>query len=177
MAATFTVSTPMVRGFIRACLALSTFFSLVACHSTKETLTVHDVPNYSPKAAPQTLFLDFEINQSTTSQSERVTLVNSIIGNGGMKSLARPVHNPYQIKLVRHFADGRLTERDSLEHPLFRSIEIAEPDGTLSQKPLREHNGHFSVRVPYVKALDRIDMYSVTPDKGLVKIHTIRLRL
>ncbi|WP_460981724.1 hypothetical protein [Spirosoma fluminis] len=162
--------------FIQAVFLVCLGTWVVACHSAKQTLAIHTLPNYSEKAAHQVLFLDFNISRSGPAQPERIRLVNSIIGNGKLKTLSHPVHNPYQLRVIRYYTDGREPVSDSLEHPLFRSVEMAEPNGTLSRQPLSKQSGHVSIRFPYTEALGRLAIFSVTPDKGIVKIHTLRLR-
>ncbi|GAB3508605.1 hypothetical protein GCM10027341_44620 [Spirosoma knui] len=162
--------------FIQAVFFICLCVWVAACHSAKQTLAIHTLPNYTEKALHQVLFLDFDISRSGSAQPERVRLVNSIIGNGELKTLSRPVHTPYQLRVIRYYTDGREPVSDSLEHPLFRSVEMAESNGTLNRQALSEQSGHISIRFPYAKALSRLAIFSVTPDKGIVKIHTLRLR-
>lgn len=161
--------------FLRFSLALFSLF-LEGCHSSRQTLSVHALPNYEPNAVHQIVFLDFTISRSALGKPEQLTLVNSIAGVGELKNVATPVHTPYQIKLVRYYTDDRLPEQDSLEHPLIRSLEIADTDGTLTRKPTSDLSGQFSVRFPYSAGLRRIELYSVTPDRGTLKIHTLHIK-
>lgn len=120
--------------------------------------------------------MDFEISRAGQAKAERVILTNALVGNGRLKNISRGVHNPYQIKLVYYFSDNRLPRRDSLEHPLFKSLEIADVDGTLSRKLTSDLTGHMSVRFAYTEALTKIELYSSTPDHGTTKIYTLRLK-
>lgn len=122
------------------------------------------------------LFLDFAISRSERGGPEQLNLTNAIVGNGEMKSLGVPAHSPIQIRVVRYYTDNRPPEKDSLDHPLFRSIESSGVDGALSRTSTNEQSGHFSVRFPYVSALKLIRFYSTTPDNGTQALYTLRLK-
>ncbi|QDK79144.1 hypothetical protein EXU85_11215 [Spirosoma sp. KCTC 42546] len=120
--------------------------------------------------------MDFTISRDDPEKPEKVTLMNAIMGNGELKNLAEVVHTPYQIKLQQYYNDKQLPKVASFTHPLFRSIEIADTDGTLSRKLTSDQEGHLSIRFPYTPALSKIELYSITPDKGTQKIYTLLLK-
>ena len=151
-------------------------FVLVACHPSRQTLRLHELPNYRANAPQQLLFLDFAIHRAGADQPERVALTNAIVGQGERKVWARAAHSPCQIRFERVFTDNRPAETDSVAHPLFQTLELPDTDGTLSRRPMQADSGHVSVRLPYVTALTRINLYSVTPDRGTRRMHTIRLK-
>lgn len=149
---------------------------LISCQSSYQRLTVHALLNYDNNSSHRILFMDFTVNRSGPGKREYLTLTNSIVGNGEMKNIGKAVHSPYQLKFVRQYADQHPPVADSIEHPLLRSIEIADIDGSLTRKLTSELTGNFSIRFPYTTALKKIDFYSVTPDKGAIKIHTIQIK-
>lgn len=160
---------------IRFSFALLLLF-LTGCGSSRQTLAVHSLPNYDAKSVHHVLFLDFIISRPEPGKSEQLSLTNSIVGNGEMKSLGTPAHSPIQIHTVRYYTDNRPPEKDSLDHPLFRSIESSGADGSLSRTLTTDQSGHFSVRFPYVQALKMIRVYSTTPDSGRQELYTLRLK-
>lgn len=160
---------------ILSCFSLMTIV-LISCQSSYQRLAVHALPNYDINASHRILFLDFSISRSGSGKRERLTLTNSIIGNGEMKNIGRALHSPYQLKFVRQYTDQHPPVADSIEHPLLRSLEIADRDGSQTRQLTSERNGNFSIRFPYTTALKKIDVYSVTPDNGNVKIHTIQIK-
>ena len=153
------------------------FLMLAGCFSSKPRVTVHALSNYDPKAAHQILFLDFAISRANAGKLERVTLTNSIMGTGELKNLSAQTHTPYQIKLRSYYKTTQASTEESFEHPLFRSIEIADADGTLTRKLTSDSSGHLSVRLPYTPALTKLELYRVTPDEAMQKIYTLQVKL
>ena len=158
-------------------LTLFFFPILVGCLSSKPQVTVHALPNYNQKAAHQILFLDFAISRANAGKLERVTLTNSIMGTGELKNLNAQAHTPYQIKLRSYYSTAQASTEENFEHPLFRSIEIADADGTLTRKLTSDSSGHLSVRLPYTPALTKLELYRVTPGEGMQKLYTLQVKL
>jgi hypothetical protein len=138
---------------------------------------MHTLPNYDPRATHRILYLDFDVTRAGPGKPEQAVLTNVILGNGQLKNISRGAHNPYQINVVRYFSDKRLPQRDSLAHPLFKSLEVADRDGTLSRRLTSDLTGHVSLRFAYPEALTKIELYSSTPDGGTTKLYTLRLKL
>lgn len=148
----------------------------IGCASSQQHVIVHKLPNYDPQAIHQLLFLNFMIRRNEPGKPEQVRLTNAIIGNGEMKDIGDAVHTPYQIKLFEYTNDHQPPKEKSVEHPLFRSIEIANIDGTFDRKLTSDQEGHFSFRLPYTNTLTKIELYSITPDQGKQKIYTLPIK-
>lgn len=148
---------------------------LAGC-STNRQIRVHTLPNYQANAPHQILFLDFTINQPTAGKPEQVLLMNAIVGNGEMRPMNGSAHSPYQIKVVRHYTGDRPPESQLLEHPLFRSVEIADANGTLSRRATSTRSGPLSIRFPYTTSLTKLELYSLAPDQTEQKIYTLPIK-
>ena len=93
-----------------------------------------------------------------------------------MKDLGTKVSNPVCIKVTQHFTDGRDPVETSYEHPLIGSVEVPDPSGKMARSVLNTKEAIFSVRIQEDKAMDKIELYSVTRDKDPVKIYSLRLK-
>jgi hypothetical protein len=49
-------------------------------------------------------------------------------------------------------------------------------DGKLSKQDLAAKKGTLSFRIQDDKALEKVEIYSVTPEKGNIKIYTLTLK-
>lgn len=146
------------------------------CAPSKQQAIIHQLPNYDPKAVHRIVFVDFTIRRNTSRPTEQINLTNSIIGNGELKPIGQPVHTPYQLQIRYYSNDKQVIKTDSLEHPLFRSLEIANTNGTFDRSLRTEQEGHFSIRFPYTDSLTKLEIYSQTPDRPVRKIYTLSLK-
>ncbi|MCE7064637.1 hypothetical protein [Dyadobacter sp. CY326] len=148
---------------------------LMGCKTAESTIAIRDFKNHDPSAADHILFLDFEITRRGK-KTEVVELVNAVSGRGKMKNLVAPVQSPYQIRVLPTYSSDRPETEMAFEHPLYRSVEVASQDGRLSKHDLSATQGTLSIRVQEDKALEKIELYSITPEKGKTKIYTLNLK-
>lgn len=149
---------------------------LGGCKSTESVLKVSEMLNYDKKSADRILFLNFKISTSRKGASEKVELVNAVSGNARMKNLVPPVHDSCQVKVVPRYSAKRMETETFYEHPLFRSVEVSAPDGKLSRSEARSREGMLNIRVQDDSYLTSLEVYSVTPEKGTVKIYTLNFK-
>jgi hypothetical protein len=148
---------------------------LISCKTAESTLTMENVRNYNRDAASHILFLDFKLTKRND-QTETVTLVNAVSGSGKIKNMAIPVHSACQISVIPRYSVGRLEVPLVFEHPLYRSVEVPSQDGKLTKQDLHADEGTLSVRIQTEKGLEKLELYSLTPEKGNVKIYTLNLK-
>ncbi len=149
---------------------------LGGCKSAESVLKVSEMPNYDKKSADRMLFLNFRISTSGEAAPEKVELVNAVSGNARLKNLVPPVHDPYQIKVIPRYSASRMEKETFYEHPLFRSVEVSAPDGKLSRSEERNREGMLNIRLQDDIYLTSLEVYSVTPEKGTVKIYTLNFK-
>lgn len=149
---------------------------LTHCKSGQSVLNVSDISGYDKNGKDHIIFLNFKIRDQGRRKNERVTLMNATSGNGRFKGLTAPVHYPYQIHVVPRYNTSHLETALIFEHPLFRSVEVASQNGTMSQSSLTASEGVLSMRMQEDKAMESIELYSITPDRGKVKIYTLHLK-
>ena len=148
---------------------------LAGCKTAGSTLTMQNVRNYDPDAASRILFLDFKITGGN-GKAEKAELVNVVSGKGKLKNLARPVHNNRQISVIPRYATQHEEVSLVFEHPLYQSVEVASEDGKLSKHEMHTQEGILSVRIQQDNGLEKIEIYSVLPDKENVKIYTLKIK-
>ena len=146
------------------------------CSSSKSTLKTDKITNFDKQATDHILFLDFTIKKSVGQKPEATKLTNSVSGVGRLKDMGAEVHNPYQVKAIQYFSDGQKPIEIRYEHPLYKSVEIFDQDGTISRKPTSLNEGTLSMRIQHGSSLEKIELYSTTPDKGTVLIYTLTLK-
>jgi len=145
------------------------------CRQAKSFVKVQELPNYDKKVAHHILFLDFLIFKEKS--SVRAELVNGIAGSGKMKAQdSEGIAHTYRIKAVHYFNDKRAPIETFYEHPLFRSAEVFSQDGSLTQSPQLMQQGSLSIRFQEDPARQKIELYSVTPQKGAVKIYSLLVK-
>ncbi|MCE6990007.1 hypothetical protein [Dyadobacter sp. CY323] len=137
---------------------------------------MREIPGYGAQVQDHILFLHFKIKDGGEGKNEKVEFLNATSGNGRMKNLAVPVHYPYQIKAVPRYTTSHFEIGITLEHPLFRSVEVASQDGTIAKAEITAREGNLSFRIQEESYMDRIDIYSITPERGEVKIYTLNLK-
>ena len=93
-----------------------------------------------------------------------------------MKDLHNRVHAPYQIKVVPRYKTSVIEKEYYYEHPLFRSVEIADPNGTLSKESITATEGSLSIRIQENADLDRIELFRIAPGKETIHIYTVYLQ-
>jgi hypothetical protein len=139
-------------------------------------LNVSDISGYDQNGKDHIIFFNFKIVGQGKGKDEKVTLVNATSANGRFKNLTAPVHYPYQIHIVPRYNTDHIETVLVFEHPLFRSVEVASQDGTISQSSLIASDGVLSMRIQEDKTMESIELYSITPDRGKVKIYTLHLK-
>ncbi|MCF2489476.1 hypothetical protein [Dyadobacter sp. CY347] len=149
--------------------------ALTGCRTSESTLSIQNVRNYDPKAANHILFLDFKITKRN-GKTEAVELVNAVSGSGTLKNRTAPVHSPYQINVIPRYSVGHMEVPLIFEHPLYKSVELASEDGKLSKQDLNSKEGILSVRIQKDNGLEKIELHSITPEKGDNKIYTLNLQ-
>lgn len=160
----------------QAIALLFIIYLVMGCISSKSTLQVQKMPNFDRQAPDHILFLDFSIKQTTGQKTEATKLVNSVAGTGQMKDLGNEVHNPYQIKAVHYYNNGQKSVEVLFEHPLYRSVELFDADGSISRKPSSLQEGILSMRIQHSNSLEKIELYSITPDKGTQLIYALKIK-
>ncbi|MCF2505792.1 hypothetical protein L0663_20520 [Dyadobacter sp. CY107] len=148
---------------------------LSGCKTAESTLRIENVRNYDPDAANHILFLDFKITKRD-GKKEHVELVNAVSGSGKLKNLAAPVHSLHRISVIPRYSVGHEEVPLFFEHPLFKSVEVSSQDGKLSKRDLHAKEGILSVRMQRKNGLEKIELHSLTPDKGDIKIYTLNLK-
>jgi hypothetical protein len=148
---------------------------IVGCKSAESVVKVSEMENYKKESADHILFLNFRISTGRGA-SEKVELVNSVSGSGRMKNLVAPVHGAHQIKVVPRYSAGRMELGTFYEHPLFRSVEVSTADGKLSRSEVTDREGMLNIRVQDDTFLTGLELYSVTPARGTVKIYTLNFK-
>lgn len=148
---------------------------LSGCKTAESTLTMQNVRNYDPGAASHILFLDFRITGGD-GKAEKAELVNVVSGNGKLKNVARPVPNPRQMSVVARYATEHEEVPLVFEHPLHKAVEVASEDGKLSKQDMHAKEGILSVRIQQDNGLEKLELYSITPEKGNIKIYTLNIK-
>lgn len=148
---------------------------LVSCKTAESTLTMENVKNYNPDAASHILFLDFKITKRSK-KGETVTLVNAVSGSGKLKNIEVPVHSACQISVIPRYSISHLEVPLIFEHPLYKSVEVPSQDGKLTKQALNAEEGTLSVRIQKDQGLEKLELYSLTPEKGRVKIYTLNIK-
>ena len=133
------------------------------------------ITNYDKAVKEHILFLEFKISSDANGKHENVKLVSAVSGNGKMKDLNNPVLDPYRIVAVPRYKTSILVKELYFEHPLFRTVEVASESGTLSKKSITATEGSLSIRIQENEHMNRIELFSVTPEKGTIKIYTVYL--
>ena len=148
----------------------------LSCASSKSTLKTEKITNFDKQATDHILFLDFTVKKSVGQKPEATKLTNSVSGVGVLKDMGVEVQNPYQVKAIQYFSDGQKPIKIIYEHPLYKSVELFDKDGTISRKPTSLDEGILSMRIQHGGSLEKIELYSTTPDKGTVLIYTLTLK-
>lgn len=136
-------------------------FLATACSSSKETVSLHSIPNYEPASTPSMLFMTFEITQKR--KKETVRLVQTMAANGKIKNLEEHIHGQVMIKSILRYKDGRPSTISQHIHPLNRTAEIPDEDHTLSKTTLTARKGSLTIRMPSDPAMETLELFSVGP--------------
>ncbi|MGV3600143.1 MAG: hypothetical protein ACO1N1_03010 [Dyadobacter fermentans] len=161
----------MLRLRVPAALMLAGLL-MVQCKSAHSTLSVARMAGYTPAARDQILFLNFRIT-GTAGGGEEVTLASATAGEGKLKDLSRPVHFPYQIRAVPRYSSSAIEREMVFEHALFKSAEVSDPSGHLKHAEVRAGAGNILIRLQADSRLNQLELFSVSPDKGTIKIYTL----
>lgn len=143
-----------------------------ACSSSKETVSLHSIPNYEPASTPSMLFMTFEITKKRKKETAR--LVQIMAANGKIKNLEEHIHSPVMIRSVVHYKDGRPSAISQHTHPLNRSVEIPDEDHTLSKTTLTAQKGSLTIRMPSDPAMETLELFSVSPDRPPKRILNLK---
>jgi len=161
----------MLRLFPTIAIALAGLL-MFGCRSGRSVLTVSELPNYDARSPDHVLFLNFRIT-GKPGGNERVELVTANVGNGRMKELDRPVHFPTYIKAIPRYSTTALEREMQFEHPLYHSAEVSDPSGYMKRQEIRAEEGSLFIRMPMRAGLNGLELFSVTPENGSVKIYTL----
>ncbi|WP_342087561.1 hypothetical protein [Dyadobacter sp. OTU695] len=161
----------MLRLFSTVAIALAGLLML-GCRSGRSVLTISELPNYDTLSSDHILFLNFLITGKPGGH-ESVQLASANVAHGKMKDLNRPVHFPTYIKAVPQYTTGTSEREMVFEHPLYHAAEVSDPSGHLRREEIRAKEGTLLIRMPMRSGLNRLELFSVTPDKGTVKIYTL----
>lgn len=164
----------MSRLFSTVAIALAGLL-LLHCRSGHSVLTISELPNYDTRSTDHILFLNFRIT-GKPGGDENVALVSARAGTGRMKALSYPVHFPVQIKAVPQYETGSLEPEMVFEHPLYRSVEVSDPSGHIRREEMHAKEGVLLIRMPMRSGLNGLELFSVTPERGPVKIYTLSFK-
>ena len=157
-------------------LSFSVIFIGIGCTSSKSTLQTEKIANFDKQASDHILFLDFSIKKNSGQKPEIAKLTSSVSGSGLLKNIRAEVHNPYQIKSIQYFNNGQKPVETRFEHPLYRSVELFDVDGSISRKPISLLESRLSMRIQHSNSLAKMELYSTTPDNGTVLIYTLNFK-
>jgi len=161
----------MLRLLSTAAIALAGLLML-GCKSGHSLLTVSELPNYDTRSPDHLLFLNFRI-MGKPGGNEHVELVSATAANGRMKDLSYPAHFPVQIKAIPRYATSAPEHEMVFEHPLHRSVEVSDPAGHMRREEVRAKEGTLLIRMPLHSGLNALELFSVSPERGSVKIYTL----
>lgn len=162
----------MLRLFYPVAIALAGLLML-NCRSARSALIISDLPNYDSQSADHILFLNFRITGKPDGH-ENVELITARAANGRMKELHRPVNFPFQIKAIPGYSGNIIAQEMVFEHPLYHSAEVSSPSGHIRREEVRSEEGTLLIRMPMPSGLNRLELFSITPERGSVKIYTLR---
>ncbi len=145
---------------------------MLGCRSGRSSLTVSELPNYDSRSADHILFLNFRIT-GKPGGNENVELAGANVGNGKMKDLNHPVNFPTHIKAVPRYTTSALESEMVFAHPLYHATEVSDPSGHIRSEEVQAREGTLLVRMPMHSGLNRLELFSVTPERGSVKIYTL----
>jgi hypothetical protein len=149
---------------------------LMNCKSGESVLNAADINNYDTTTRDHILFLEFKISSGGQGKPEKVKFLKAVSGNGKMKNLRQAVHYPYQIHVIPRYTIGFVETEMAFEHPLYRSVEVPNQDGTLKKAALTAKEGILSFRFQEHSNMDRLELFSIMPQKEPVKIYTLYLK-
>lgn len=161
----------MLRLFATASIAFAGLL-LLGCRSERSTLKISEIPNYDTQSPDHILFLNFRIT-GKPGGNENVALVSARAANGRMKDLYHPVNFPYHIKAVPRYSTNAIEREMVFAHPLYRSAEVSDPSGHIRREEVRANEGTLLVRMPLHSGLNGLELFSVSPGRGSVKIYTL----
>lgn len=149
---------------------------LSSCTPRQSALDLNDVTFFDAAAADQILFLEFRVGFSKKGSQEEIGLVSAIAGKGRIKNLRRPVESPYQIRIVPRYSVSAMELPLVYQHPLFQEVEVPDPSGVIKRRKMYTKEGTFTMRMQADRNIEKLDIYSVTPERGEVKIYTLKLK-
>ena len=150
-------------------------FQLIHCTPARSVVKIGKLPNFDKQVENHILFLDFLVTQEDENGPVKAKLVNSVAGFGKMKPAGSGRSRLNQIKAIHFFRDQRQPAVIYYEHPLFRSVEIFDKDGHLSQDTQPARDGTLPMRFQDDPAREKIELYSITP-KGEVRIFSLLVK-
>lgn len=142
------------------------------CQPGRSALTINRIRNYDIESKDHILFLTFQLTGEAGGK-EKVRLLGSTAGNGRMKNILHPVHFPYRIIAIPRYTTSAIEREMSFEHPLFKAAEVSDPSGAIEHVEATAREGSLSIRLQQDPGLNRLELFSVSPQKGTVKIYTL----
>ena len=149
---------------------------LASCAVSIPTINAENIENFDKLAKNHILFLTFDIKKNKGQIPETVSLLSSVAGSGKMKNLKTGTDNPFQIKSIQYFSNAKPSIETYFEHPLYKSLEIFSPDGTITRKSTTSTASALSMKIQYENNLEKIELYSIKPDFRPVKIYTLKFK-
>ncbi|WP_348066566.1 hypothetical protein [Dyadobacter sp.] len=146
------------------------------CKSGESVLNKEDISNYDISTKDHILFFEFKITDGGKGKPEKVKFIKAVSGNGKMKNLGQKVLYPYQIHVIPRYNTGFLETEIALEHPLHRSVEVPGQDGIITKENVVAGEGTLSFRLQEHRNMDRVELFSITPESGSTKIYTLYLK-
>nr|WP_295928396.1 hypothetical protein [uncultured Dyadobacter sp.] len=161
----------MLRLFSTVAITLAGLL-MIRCKPAQSTLTIREIANYNANSADHILFLNFRISGGVGGK-EKVELMSAHAGDGKMKDISRPVHFPYQIKAIPRYKTSAIGREMIFEHPLYKGAEVSDPSGHMRQVEVKAKEGNVLIRLQQHSGLNQLELFSVSPEKGTVKIYTL----
>ncbi len=150
---------------------------LLAGCTAGRTIRMEQVRNFAPDRPQQLLFLDLLITREGAAGPEMVQIINAVAAEGLCRECGQAAfHGGYRLLCTYQYSDGRPPVTETYEHPLLRTVELFDPDGSLDRRPVSAREGHLSLRIQYDRSLTRVELFSQTPDRGPHRIHSIRIK-
>ena len=146
---------------------------MFGCKSGRSVLRISELPTYDERSPNHILFLNFRIT-GKLGKKEKVELVSAQVANGKMKNPYHPINYPaVRIKAVLRYTNGVLEHEMAFLHPLYQLVEVGDPSGHIRREEVRAKEGRLLIRMPVHSDLNSLELFSVMPERGSVKIYTL----
>lgn len=148
---------------------------MLQCKPARSILTISELPNYNSQSPDHILFLHFRMTGKPGGK-ERVELVSAKAATGRVKELGHPVTFPIYIMAIPRYNNDPAERAMYFENPLLRAVELSDPDGNIRRQEVRETQGYLFLRMQIDPGLNDLELFSVSPDKGAVKIYILHFK-